>query len=311
MRILFLGSPAFAVPPLQALVAKGYEVVGVMTQPDRPTGRHSTLIAPPVKQAALELGLPVLQPETLRDASLLQQLKELKIDVGVVAAYGELLRKAILTLPPLGYLNIHPSLLPLQRGPAPVAGAILAGEQEVGVSIMKLDKGMDSGPILAQAKIPLEPTMRTGTLTDLLFNLGSKLLLEVLPPYAAGTLPLVPQDHSRATFTKIIQKSDGQIAWNLPAEVIERLLRAYDPWPGTYTFWKQQPLKISAGKVHSLPQTAQVPGTILSLPGVVNPLVRTGEGALELEQVQPAGKRAMTGQEWLRGQRAALGQQLG
>ncbi len=311
MRILFLGSPAFAVPPLQALVAKGYEVVGVLTQPDRPAGRHRTLIAPPVKQAAQELGLPVLQPETLRDASFIQQLKELKIEVGVVAAYGELLRKAILTLPPLGYLNIHPSLLPLQRGPAPVAGAILAGEQEVGVSIMKLDKGMDSGPILAQAKIPLESTMRTGTLTDLLFDLGSKLLLEVLPPYAAGTLPLVPQDHSRATFTKIIQKSDGQIAWNLPAEVIERRLRAYDPWPGTYTFWKQQPLKILAGKVHSFPQTAQAPGTILSLPEIANPLVRTGEGALELEQVQLAGKRQMPGQEWLRGQRAALGQQLG
>ncbi|MCU0493016.1 MAG: methionyl-tRNA formyltransferase [Chloroflexaceae bacterium] len=305
MRILFLGSPSFAVLPLEALHNAGFELVGVVTQPDRPAGRQRQLTPPPVKVAAERLGLPVLQPETLRDETVIAQLAALQPDVGVVAAYGEILRKAVLAIPPLGYLNIHPSLLPLHRGPTPVAGAILAGESETGVSVMRLDPGMDSGPILAQAVVPLPPHARSGPLTDELFQLGSRLLVEVLPAYAAGQLLPQPQDHSRATVTRLLKKEDGQIDWNLPALVIERMTRAYDPWPGSFSTWQGQPFKVLEARVHAEWTGAAAPGTLVSAtPG---PLVATGSGALELMQVQPAGKRAMQGRAWVQGQPNSIG----
>lgn len=310
MRLLYLGSPAFSVPPLELIAQAGYDVVGIVTQPDRPAGRKRVLTPPPVKVAAQNLGLPVLQPETLRDPAAVEQLAALRPDVGIVVAYGEILRQNVLNIPPLGYLNIHPSLLPLHRGPAPVAGAILAGDTETGVTIMQLDRGMDSGPVLAQATVPLPSTARTGPLTEELMLLGARLLLDVLPRYAAGQLALHPQDHSQATYTRLLTRENGRIEWTHPALVIERQVRAYDPWPGAFTTWKGQQLKVLAAAVHHAASPADLPpGTLL--PGAVAPLVATGSDALELLTVHPAGKRPMSGGDWLLGQRDAAGQRLG
>ena len=308
MRIIFLGSPAVAVIPLEALVQAGYQIVAVVTQPDRPAGRRNTLTPPPVKLAAERLGLPVLQPQSLRDPAAVAQLAALQPDLGVVAAYGEILRDNVLAVPPLGYLNIHPSLLPRHRGPAPVAGAILAGDTETGVSVMRLERGMDSGPILAQQSVPLPPDARAGAFTTAMFELGSQILLDVLPAYAHGTLIPQPQDHSRATLTAMIRKHDGQVDWRMPAVQIERMVRAYDPWPSTFGFWKGQQLKLLDVRVRSdLPATHPI-GTLWSEAG--QPLVTTGTDVLELRQVQPAGKRPMAGAVWLNGQRSAIGQQF-
>ncbi len=307
MRVLFLGTPSFAVRPLQRLVEAGYEIVGVVTQPDRPAGRSRTLQPPPVKQAALELGLPVLQPETLRDDAVVAQLRALQPDAGVVAAYGEILRRAVLELPPLGYLNIHPSLLPLYRGPSPVAAAILQGDSVTGVSIIRLERAMDAGPILAQATLPLDPSARTGPVTEQLFAIGADLLVGVLPLYAAGELVPEPQDHARATVTRMQVKEDGRLDWNLPALVLERTVRAYDPWPGAWTTWEGQQIKILQASVEAQ-IVDSTPGTILDAPGL---LVATGDGALHLREVQPAGKRPMAGADWKRGQRGLIGARLG
>ncbi len=310
MRILYLGSPAVAVAPLTALVQAGYEIVGVVTQPDRPAGRNRVLTPPPVKVAAQALGLPIIQPPTLRDPAIVAHLSALQPEVGVVAAYGEILRKEILSIPPRGYLNIHPSLLPLYRGPMPVAGAILAGDTETGVTIMKLTPGMDSGPILAQATVPLLADARTGPLTAQLFELGAQLLLEVLPRYAANQLVLREQDHRQATVTRLLTKEDGRIDWTLPAVIIERSIRAYDPWPGAFTTFRGQTLKLLAAQVHAQRVDNDPPGTCVDVAD--GPLIMTGSGALELIAVQPAGKRRMPGRAWLSGyQQGIIGEQFG
>ncbi len=299
MRILFLGTPAFAAIPLRSLVAAGLEVVGVVTQPDRPAGRGGSMQAPPVKLAATELGLRVLQPATLKEPAVIEQLAALQPDVGVVAAYGEILRKAVLSLPPLGYLNIHPSLLPLYRGPSPVSAAIRAGDAVTGVSVMLLERAMDAGPILAQAVVSLPAKARSGPLTEELFHIGAELLVRVLPLYANGELHAVPQDHSQATFSTLLTKADGELDWQEPALVLERKLRAFDPWPGVWTTVAGAPLKILAAIVEPT-QADAPPGTVL--PGD-RLLVATGSGMLELQTVQPAGKRPMAGTDWLHGLR--------
>ncbi|MCG8346607.1 MAG: methionyl-tRNA formyltransferase [Chloroflexales bacterium] len=308
VRILYLGSPSFAVYPLEALVQAGYTICAVVTQPDRPAGRQRTLTAPPVKLAAQRLGLQVLQPPTLRDPAVIEQLAALRPNVGVVAAYGEILRKAVLEIPPLGYLNIHPSLLPLHRGPTPVAGAILAGDTETGMTIMKLDRGMDSGPILAQVIVPLSASARAEALTDELFQLGAKLLLDVLPSYVNGAIELRPQDHSQASVTRLLTKEDGLVDWTLPALVIERRIRAFDPWPGAHTIWRGQNLKLLYAQVDATWSGDECPGTIVSADG---PRIATGSGALILNEVQPSGRRSMSGQAWVHGQPGLVGQRLG
>lgn len=299
MRVVFLGTPAFAALPLRALVAAGHEVVGVVTQPDRPAGRGGALQPPPVKVVANELGLPVLQPATLKDPAAVEELRALGPEVGVVAAYGEILRQKVLDLPPLGYLNIHPSLLPLYRGPSPVAAAILAGDDMTGVSVMLLERAMDAGPILAQAVVPLPRTARAGPLTDELFGLGADLLIRVLPLYKSGELQPIAQDHSAATFSGMLSKADGALDWTLPALVLERKVRGLDPWPGAWTTLYTSQIKILAAQVDpehvDLPPGSLVPGSTLR--------VATGSGLLELTSIQPAGKRPMAGTDWLRGLR--------
>ncbi len=304
MRVLFLGTPAFAAIPLRALVEAGHEVVGVVTQPDRATGRSRTPHAPPVKTAALELGLPVLQPATLKDEQVVESLRALQPEAGVVAAYGEILRNNVLAIPPLGYLNLHPSLLPHYRGPTPVAASILAGDEVGGVSIIRLVRAMDAGPILAQATLPLPPDARSGPLTDELFNIGAQLLVGVLPLYAAGELEPRPQDDSQATYCKLLSKADGRIDWSLPALVIERAVRAYDPWPGAFTVWNAKQLRIQSARVEDRWRGEETPGTILDGPAL---RVATGSGALEIVELQPAGGRTMPAADWLRGQRGIVG----
>jgi methionyl-tRNA formyltransferase len=310
LRVVFLGTPDFATIPLEALAGDGrYALVGVVTQPDRPAGRGRAPEPPPVKQAALRLGLPVLQPETLREEAAVLQLAALQPDVGVVAAYGEILRKAVLAIPPLGYLNIHPSLLPRHRGPTPVPGAILAGDAETGVTVMKLNAKMDAGPILAQRRITLPPDAHAKALTEELFGLGAALLLESLEPYAAGQLEPTQQDDSQATYTALLQKADGAIDWGAQAERIERMTRAYDPWPGAWTSWRGQPLKIIAGRTHAGWAGDAPPGALIDRKDGI--WVATGHGALELLLVQPAGKRALAAMEWRRGLRDVAGTRLG
>ncbi len=309
MRILYLGTPDFACIPLEALVRQGYDVVGVVTQPDRPAGRRRTLTPPPVKGAAQRLGLPVLQPATLRDPAAIAPFADLRPDIGIVAAYGEILRKAVLGIPPLGYLNIHPSLLPRYRGPSPVAAAILAGDAQTGVTIMQLERRMDSGPVLDQVAVPMPANARTGPLTEALFRLGTERLLDVLPRYAAGTCALQPQDEQHATLTRLITKADGVIDWTQPAAAIERAIRAYDPWPGASTTWRGQPMKLLAAAVKAAWSGDAVAGTLVAVEPL--PLVATGSGALALQQVQPAGKRPMSGQAWVSGQRHVAGERFG
>ncbi len=310
LRIIFLGTPDFAAIPLEALANdQRYTVVGVVTQPDRPAGRGRAPEPPPVKQAALRLGIPVLQAETLRDPAAVEQLAALRPDVGVVAAYGEILRKSVLAIPPLGYLNIHPSLLPRHRGPTPVSGAILAGDAESGVTVMLLDAKMDAGPILAQQRVPLPPDARAGALTTQLFELGAAMLVESLAAYAAGQITPLPQDESQASYTRLLQKSDGAIDWGAPAAQIERMTRAYDPWPGASTVWRGQPLKIIAARAHTGWQGDAQPGQLLDQADGL--WVATGAGALELLAVQPAGKRTLPAIDWRHGLRDLASARLG
>ena len=304
-RVVFMGTPQFAVPTLEWL-AKGYETVTVVTQPDRHSGRGRRLRPPPVKRAALRLGLPVWQPRTLRTSEAVAHLRELAPEVMVVAAYGQILRPKVLEIPPRGCINIHASLLPRYRGAEPVAAAILAGEEKTGVTIMLMDERMDTGPILAQRSIPITLDDTRASLTEKLAYVGAELLLETLPRWLDGEIKPQPQDEALASRAPLLKKGDGEIDWSRPAVVIERMVRAYAPWPGTYTHWQGQRLKVL--RARSLHQQEGEGGWVIETPEGV--AVVTGEGALLLEEVQLAGKRAMSAEEFVRGQREFIGAHL-
>lgn len=306
-HIVFMGTPDFAVPSLAALLRDGYQVVGVVTQPDRPAGRGRQLAPSPVKRFAEEHGLTVLQPTTLRQPEPVAELQALAPDLIVVAAYGLILPQAVLDVPPHGCLNVHGSLLPRYRGAAPIPAAILAGDQETGVTIMLMDAGMDTGPILSQAVCPIEPDDTTSTLTTKLAELGAALLSQTLPRWLAGEIEPQPQDEERATYAPMMRKADGQIDWALPAEQIARRVRAYQPWPGAVTFWEGQPLKLL--RARALLAATAAPGRVVARGE--GAAVGTGEGLLLLEEVQLAGKRAMSIADFLRGQRGFIGSVLG
>jgi methionyl-tRNA formyltransferase len=315
MSIVFIGTPDFAVPSLRRLAADGHVITAVITQPDRPAGRGRRLAPPPVKVAAEELGLAVLQPPTLRDAEPLDAIRALQPEAIVAVAYGQILRQELLDIPPRGILNVHPSLLPRHRGASPIAGAILAGDDETGVSIMLMDAGMDSGPVLAQRRVPIGPLDTTGTLTTSLAELGAGLLAETLPRWLAGEIDPQPQDDSRATVTRLVRKEDGAIDWTLPAIEIWRRVRAYNPWPGAATaldgetlqLWRARPLDDTSGGS---------PGTIVVGPGPVSSSdapfsVQAGDWLLAVQELQPAGRRRMSASEFLRGRPGIIGRQLG
>ncbi|MBC7264945.1 MAG: methionyl-tRNA formyltransferase [Chloroflexi bacterium] len=303
-----MGTPRFAVPILDALASQ-YKIAAVVTQPDRRAGRGRSQVVPsPVKERALELGLLVLQPSNLRDEAVVQTLHDLQPEVIVVAAFGQILRPSVLSLPPKGCINVHASLLPRHRGPAPIPAAILAGDRMTGVTIILMDEGVDSGPILSQATHSIGPRDTTGTLTASLAELGAELLLKTLPRWLAGEITPQPQSMEGITYAPIIRKSDGMVDWTLPAIEIDRRVRAYTPWPGAYTYWQ--------GRVLRLVQVTPRAGESPALPGQVIRLkdgigVGTGDGLVMLEIVQLAGKRAMDAEAFARGQRDFIGSRLG
>ena len=312
MRIVFMGTPEFSVLPLEYLVRSEYQVVGVYTQPDKPTGRGRTLEQSPVKRVALAQGLEVFQPVRLRNPDEVQRLAALKPDLILVAAFGQILPQSALDIPPFGCLNIHPSLLPKYRGATPISSAILAGESETGVTIMLMDAGMDTGPIISQIIVGIEPQDTTESLTNRLAQAGVRLLGEALPLWFDRSLKPQPQDGNRATYTSPITKEDGVINWQMSAEEISRRVRAFYPWPGCYTWWQGKLLKIlEAITLHK--DKDLLPGKVVALalgqPAVVG--VETGGGILGLLRVQLEGKRALTAAEFLSGQRTFVGSTLG
>lgn len=293
-----MGSPDFAVPTLEALAAH-YPVVGVVTQPDRPAGRGQNLTPPPVKEAALRLGLPVIQPEKLRHPEALEQLRLWAPDVIVVAAFGQILRSDVLDLPRFGCINVHASLLPRWRGAAPIQAAILAGDKETGITIMKMDAGVDTGPILSQRAIPIAPDETGGSLFEKLAHLGAELLLETLPRYISGEIVPRPQPEEGVTYAPMLKKEDGLLDFSQPAAALERRVRAMNPWPGAYFEWRGAPLKVLRARVSEAPSPG--PGRRLTVEG--RPAIGCGEGILILEEVQPASKRPMSGKSFLAGAR--------
>ena len=306
MKVVFMGSPEFAVPPLEQLVRNGYQVVGVYTKPDKPAGRGRGLVAPPVKVAAESLGLEVRQPPSLKEAGVVEQLKRLNPDVIVVAAFGQILPRAVLAIPRRGAVNVHPSLLPRFRGASPVAAAILAGDEFSGVSIMLMDEELDSGPLLARAQIPISASDTTGSLTAKLSLVGARLLLEALCHYLKGELTPQPQNEAGVSYSGVITKNEGEIDWHLPAVDIGRRVRAFYPWPGCYTRWRGKKLDI----IETLPLNESgnfKAGEVVPLTSKAGFGIGTGDGVLAVARVQLEGKRALSAAEFLRGQRDFIG----
>jgi methionyl-tRNA formyltransferase len=297
-RIVFMGSPDFAVPTLRAL-SRHAEIVGVVTQPDRPSGRGRGLKPPPVKLLALELGLTIVQPEKLRAPEAMNQLRLWSPDLIVVAAFGQILRPEVLALPPLGCVNVHASLLPRWRGAAPVQAAILAGDAETGVTIMQMDAGVDTGAALSQRSIPVEAEDTGGSLTGKLAQLGADLLIETLPRYVSGGLLPTPQEESRATYAPLLKKEDGRLDFTRPADELARRVRALNPRPGAFMDLDGMLLKVH--RAHAA-RGGDVP--------VGQRLIDRGQaavgargGLLILDEVQPAGKKPMNGKAFLAGAR--------
>jgi methionyl-tRNA formyltransferase len=297
IKIVFMGSPDFATSALRAL-AQNYMIVGVVTQPDREAGRGKQLKAPPVKQVALELDLPVIQPDRLREPEAMAQLLAWAPDLIVVAAFGQILRQAVLEMPHFGCLNVHASLLPRWRGAAPIQACLLAGDTFSGVTIMRMDPGVDTGPVLAQRQTTLAPEDTAGTLSERLSTLGAELLIDTLPAYLAGEIIPQPQANELATYAPMLRKEAGQLDLHQPAELLARLVRAYAPWPGAYTLWQEEVFKVQrAHAAPGMPQPAHR-GVVGNLPAL-----GTACGWLVLDEVQPAGKKAMPGEVFLRGAR--------
>jgi methionyl-tRNA formyltransferase len=303
LRVVFLGSPAFAVPSLVSLADDdNIEIALVVTQPDRPAGRGRSLTPPAVKVAAIERNLPIFQPASLRDDDALHVLREAAPDLLIVVAYGELLRRNVLELTPHGCLNVHPSLLPRYRGAAPIPAAILNGDVTTGVSIMKLVRKLDAGPIVVQVEETIQPDDTTGSLGERLAGIAAALLPGVARRYVAGELEPQPQDDALATHTREWTTDDARIDWSQPAHQIERLVRAANPWPIAWTTDDTTRLRVIQASLSGIDLDSP-PGTATVRDGSV--VVATGAGALRLVTVQPAGKRAMPAVEWWRGTRRA------
>lgn len=291
-----MGSPEFALPTLRGL-AENYTVAGVITQPDRPAGRGRELTPPPVKRLAVQLGLPVIQPQRLKEPQAMQQIQAWASDVIVVAAFGQILRPAVLDLPPFGCVNVHASLLPRWRGAAPIQAAILEGDPQTGITIMRMDPGVDTGPILRQRAIPILLEDTAGSLAERLAELGARLLLDTLPAYLRGEIQPQQQEDTLATYAPMLSKADGQLDFSQPADILARRVRAFHPWPGAFTLWEGQMLKIL--RTHPVEEPSSVPGATTIHAG--QPALACAAGLLVLDEVQPAGKRPLPGEVFLRG----------
>jgi len=297
-RIVFMGSPEFALPILKALTTN-YNVVGVVTQPDRPAGRGRYLKAPPVKTLALESGLNVIQPPHLKNLEVKERLNLWDPDLIVVAAFGQILPPSVLDLPNFGSINVHASLLPRWRGAAPIHAAILHGDDQTGITIMKMDPGLDTGPILSQQTIIISSIETSGSLSPRLAELGADLLIKTIPEYLAEEIKPMPQDDTFATYAPMVKKSDAELNFNDPAVSLERRIRAFNPWPGAFIKWQGMIMKIHRAR------TARgdliKPGEKTIFEGL--PAIGTIDGLLVLEEVQPAGKKAMSAEVFLHGAR--------
>lgn len=308
MRTVFFGTPAFAASSLTALLEAGQHVTGVVSQPDRPQGRsRSNLVPPPVKLVAEAAGLPLLQPERPSGDVFLAALRRFDADLGVVVAYGHLLRPEVLAVPRLGMINVHASLLPLLRGAAPIPWAIAQGERETGISIMQMDKGLDSGPVYLRVETPIGPTETGGELTARLAGLGAHALLEVLARMeGGGSVQAEPQNHEAATVAPKLTRETARVNWAAPAEPIARRIRAFDPAPGAWTTLGGNTVKLFGA--HSAAGSG-VPGAVLQVGEEL--LVAAGdERAVTISEVQPAGKRRIPAGDWVRGRGIAVGQRL-
>jgi methionyl-tRNA formyltransferase len=305
VRAIFMGTPEFGVPALEYLIYDEYQIVGVYTRPDRLAGRGRRTTHSPIKRAALQYKLPVLQPTSLKRAAVVTELTNLKPDIIVVAAYGQILPKEVLTIPKYGCINIHPSLLPKHRGASPIPSAILAGDEFTGVSIMLMDKELDTGPVITRAPIPISDIDSTGSLTLKLSLIAAYLLQDVMTDWKRGLLIPQPQDNSESTYSSIITKERGEITWHQSAGSIWRQVRAFHPWPGSYTRWKGKRLRI----IEAVPireEDDAIEGRVINLVrGGFG--VQTGSGVLEIHRLQMEGKRIMTAEEFLRGQRQLCG----
>ena len=311
-RVVFMGTPEFAVPTL-AKLADRFEVADVFTQPDKPAGRGQQLTAPPIKRFAQERSLPVFQPRTLRDEAVQARLAALRPDVIVVAAYGLILPKAVLDLPPHGCINVHASLLPRYRGAAPIPAAILDGQAETGITLMRMDEGLDTGPMIAQAAIKINADDTTGDLTPRLAELGAQKVIEILPHWIAGAISPQPQDESRATWAPKFSKADGRLDWSQSASSLSRRVRAFSPRPGTFTHWNGKLVRILSVQVtgHTLEKTQASQGTVGLVVRDGNDIgVVTGDSILRLVEIQLEGKRAMSAQDFARGQPSFVGSVL-
>jgi len=297
VRVVFFGTPEFAVPPLEALVGEGFDVVAAVTQPDRPQGRsRSTRVPPPVKAAAESEEIPVLQPERPTEPGFVAQVRALAPDVGVVVAYGHILSPALLAIPKHGMINVHPSLLPELRGPAPVEWAIINGLEQTGVTIMLMDAGVDTGPILHQIPHHVPDDVTAGELAEHLAETGAQALVEALALLEQGGLERRPQDGARATYAPKLTRDTARIRWGEPAERIARLIRGLDPRPGAWTELEGREVKLFGAQVA---EGRGAPGQVLAADGRL--VIAAGGGAVAVEEVQPAGKSPMTAAEWIRG----------
>lgn len=306
MDVVFFGSPEFAVPSLRALVGEGFNVRAVVTQPDRPTGRsRSTTVPTPVKAAATAEGLDVLQPEKPTDPAFVQRLRDLSPDVGVVVGYGHILRSELLTLPRRGMVNVHPSLLPALRGAAPIEWTILQGIEHTGVTIMLLDEGMDSGPILHQLPHRVDPGTTAGELGAHLAEMGAQALIEALALWEQDSLKPVPQNAAHATYAPKLTREIAHIDWTKPADVVARQTLALDPRPGAWTTHDAKEVKLFGAR--ALPGHGN-PGEVTETAGRL--VVATGDGLVEVAEVQPAGKERMPAGDWVRGRGTAVGRRF-
>ena len=308
MRIVFMGTPEFAVPSLEALLKSDDQVVGIVTQPDRPKGRGQQLSLSPVKVIAQREGLPLLQPTKMKDPGFMAELSGWKPDVIAVAAFGRILPPAILSLPPRGCINVHGSLLPKYRGAGPIQWALINGETETGITTMLMDEGMDTGAMLLQASMAINPDDTAGSLSARLAEIGGRLLVDTLARLKAGTLTPRPQDHSQATLAPLLKKEDGAINWAMPALSIANRIRGLTPWPGAFTFLNADRWTICRAAVIS-EATALPPGQITALrKDAIH--VATGQGVLAIHELQPANSRRMPAAQYLAGHPLQVGMQL-
>ena len=298
MKIVYMGTPDFAVAPLAALVENGYEVEAVITQPDKPKGRGKTMMPTPVKEEALKHEIPVLQPVKVRDPEFVEKLKSLAPDIIVVAAFGQIIPKSILDMPKFGCINIHASLLPKYRGAAPIQWSVIDGEKESGVTIMQMDEGLDTGDMLEQKAIPLDEKETGGSLFDKLSALGGSMILSTLKGLENGTITRTPQGESGTSYAKMLTKEMGHIDWTKDAVSIERLVRGLNPWPSAYTLYAGKTMKIWSAEVTDLPGE-RTPGKIHVTKDRL--FLETGEGVLDVKELQLEGKKRMDTASFLRG----------